>query len=222
MAAPMTDAAPEKGRQPGTPRGRLRSLIWAGIPLALFLALAAVFLKQLASGDNSHDLPSALIGKPAPQFTLAPLEGLLGPDGPTPGLSTATLAGKVSIVNVWASWCVPCRAEHPALVALSADKRVQLVGINYKDNTGNALRFLGQLGNPFAAVGVDPRGSAAIDWGVYGVPETFIVAADGTIAFKHVGPLTEQSLKARFLPALEAAIGKSGPAAQPVAGAAVQ
>ncbi len=218
----MADAAPQESGKAAPPRGRGRSLIWAAIPLVVFLALAAVFLKQLESGNNTHDLPSALIGKPAPQFTLAPLEGLRGPDGPVPGLSSEMLAGKVSIVNVWASWCVPCRAEHPALVMLARDKRAQLVGINYKDNTGNALRFLGQLGNPFAAVGVDPRGTAAIDWGVYGVPETFIVAADGTIAFKHVGPLTEQSLKERFLPALEAAIARSAPAAQPVAGAAVK
>lgn len=218
----MADAAPQEGGEAATPRGRGRSLIWAVIPLLVFLALAAVFLKQLESGGNTHDLPSALIGKPAPQFTLAPLEGLRGLDGPTPGLSSEMLAGKVSIVNVWASWCVPCRAEHPALVLLARDKRAQLVGINYKDNTGNALRFLGQLGNPFAAVGVDPRGTAAIDWGVYGVPETFIVAADGTIAFKHVGPLTEQSLTERFLPALEAAIAKSAPTPQPAAGAAVQ
>jgi cytochrome c biogenesis protein CcmG, thiol:disulfide interchange protein DsbE len=188
---------------------RRRAVIIAAIPLVIFLALAGIFLKQLLWGGNTQDIPSALIGKSIPQFALAPLEGLSGPAGQLPGLDSAALKGKVSIVNVWASWCAPCRQEHPMLMELAKGDGYQLTGINYKDKPENAVRFLGQLGNPFAAIGVDPRGSAAIDWGVYGVPETFIVGTDGTILYKHVGPLTPQSLKDSFEPALQSALAKA-------------
>ncbi|MEC9342878.1 MAG: DsbE family thiol:disulfide interchange protein [Pseudomonadota bacterium] len=185
-------------------RARRRGWLIAALPLVIFLALAAIFLRQLGAGGASSTIPSALIGKPAPQFELAPLAGLAGRDGaPLAGLSTDALEGKVTVVNVWASWCGPCRVEHPLLMTLSTREDVRVVGINYKDQTANALRFLGQLGNPYAAVGVDPRGKAAIDWGVYGVPETFIVDAEGMIAHKHVGPLTEENFEANFLPVLE-------------------
>ena len=124
-----------------------------------------------------------------------------------PGLSDADLkAGQVTVVNIWASWCAPCRVEHPTLMDLSKDPSIRVVGVNYKDNPENARRFLGQLGNPYAAVGADTAGRAAIDWGVYGVPETFIVGADGTIRHKHIGPLTPQGL-AGFQAALRAARG---------------
>jgi len=188
---------------------RRRTLLVAAIPLLVFLALAGIFLKQLLYGGNTQEIPSALIGKSIPQFALAPLEGLSGPQGPVPALDSAALKGKVSIVNVWASWCAPCRQEHPLLMELAGGEGYQVAGINYKDKSENALRFLGQLGNPFAAVGVDPRGSAAIDWGVYGVPETFIVGTDGTILYKHVGPLMPESMKASFMPALQAALAKA-------------
>lgn len=193
-----------------TAPSRRRAAIIAALPLVVFLVLAGIFLKQLLWGGDTQEIPSALIGKQIPEFSLEPLAGLSGPQGQVPALTSAMLKGKVSVVNVWASWCAPCRIEHPLLMELSKRQGFQLTGINYKDRTENALGFLGQLGNPFAAVGVDPRGSAAIDWGVYGVPETFIVNADGTIAYKHVGPLSEESLKERFLPALEAAVGKAG------------
>src|SRR5690606_22948784 len=152
-------------------------------------------------------VPSALIGRPVPAFSLPPLEGLSGPGGaPVPGFSDAELKrGEVTIVNVWASWCAPCRQEHPLLMELAAEPGVRLLGLNYKDNPENARRFLGALGNPFGAVGVDESGRAAIDWGVYGVPETFIVGPDGTIRHKHIGPLTPDSLSGTFLPALRAA-----------------
>jgi cytochrome c biogenesis protein CcmG/thiol:disulfide interchange protein DsbE len=128
-----------------------------------------------------------------------------------PGLSTEALKGRVTLVNVWASWCAPCREEHPVLVELAKDTSVALVGINYKDQPDNARRFLGALGNPFAAVGVDANGRAAIDWGVYGVPETFVIAPDGTIAYKHVGPLTAQSVASGpFRDAIAAAAKKGG------------
>lgn len=164
------------------------------IPLVVFAALAAVFAKGLFSGDASK-VPSALIGKPAPAITLAPLEGLQRDGQPVPTFGTADLAkGKATIVNVFASWCAPCRVEHPFLVAMADSPavkqgKVALVGFNYKDEAENARRFLGALGNPYSAVGVDRNGRAAIDWGVYGVPETFLIGPDGRILEKHVGPL---------------------------------
>jgi len=187
---------------------RRRRWIVAVLPLVIFLVLAGIFLRQLELGGGSHDIPSALIGKSAPQFTLAPLAGLNGDNGAQlPGLSTADLKGAISVVNVWASWCVPCRVEQPLLSELakkySGSTDIRLVGINYKDQTENALRFLGQFGNPFAAIGIDPRGKAAIDWGVYGVPETFVVDKNGIIAYKHVGPLTEDNFQSQFVPELE-------------------
>jgi len=127
---------------------------------------------------------------------LPPLEGLIRDGKPVPGLDPAKFQGNVTIVNVWASWCVPCRDEAAQLLKLSADKRFRIAGINYKDETENARRFLGRFGNPYAEVGVDKAGRAAIDWGVYGVPETFIVGRDGKIVFKLVGPLTEENFDA--------------------------
>jgi cytochrome c biogenesis protein CcmG/thiol:disulfide interchange protein DsbE len=203
----MADETQSAEPKPARPR---RRWIIALLPLAIFLALAGVFMLQLWHGGETSELPSALIGKPVPQFTLAPLEGLTDDKGQqVPGLSDSEFKGRVTIVNVWASWCAPCRQEQPLLMELARRDDITLVGINYKDKTANALRFLGQLGNPFSEIGVDPRGAAAIDWGVYGVPETFVVNADGKIAYKHVGPLTEQSLKETFLPQVEKA--KAGP-----------
>ncbi|MFC5069870.1 DsbE family thiol:disulfide interchange protein [Flaviflagellibacter deserti] len=184
-----------------------RSARWAVvIPLVLFAALVALFYFRLYSGDPST-IPSALIGRPAPEFTLPPLDGLKTADGsPVPGLSKADLTqGHVTIVNVWASWCAPCRDEHPLLLRLSQLGRARLVGIAYKDEPANSLKFLGDLGNPFAAIGVDEKGRAAIDWGVYGVPETFIVGKDGTIAYKHIGPLTEAAITDIILPEIDKA-----------------
>ena len=135
-------------------------------------------------------LPSALIGRPAPQTSLPALPGLLQDGAQVPGLDPAAFKGKVSVVNVWASWCVPCHDEAPLLTELGKDKRLQLVGINYKDSAENARRFLGRYGNPFSMVGVDGNGRGSIEWGVYGVPETFIVGREGTIVYKLVGPVT--------------------------------
>lgn len=182
----------------------------AALPLLIFLALAAIFLKQLLVGGDTSEIPSVLIGKPAPEINLPELVGLKNAEGqPIPGISDSSLDGKVSVVNVWASWCVPCRAEHPFIMELARDDRIQVVGLNYKDQNANALRFLAQLGNPFAVVGVDQRGSGAIDWGVYGIPETFIVDADGIVRFKQIGPLSAESYQEKFLPALEQAIAGS-------------
>ncbi|MBM6593939.1 DsbE family thiol:disulfide interchange protein [Microvirga pudoricolor] len=165
------------------------------LPVLVFVALAGLFLVRLGSGDPSR-VPSALIGKPAPAFRLEPLEGLVAGGRPVPGFSSEDLKGRTTVVNIWASWCGPCREEHPLLVDLARDPSIRVVGINMKDDPDNARRFLGQLGNPFSAVGVDPKGRAAIEWGVYGVPETFIVGPDGTIRHKQIGPLTPANIGA--------------------------
>jgi cytochrome c biogenesis protein CcmG/thiol:disulfide interchange protein DsbE len=162
------------------------------LPLLAFAALAAIFWFRLGAGDPSK-IPSALIGRAAPQTALPALEGLTSGGAAIPGLDPAVFKGKVSIVNVWASWCVPCHDEAPLLTTLGRDKRLQLVGINYKDAPDNARRFLGRYGNPFGIVGVDGNGRASIEWGVYGVPETFIVGRDGVIAYKMVGPVTPEN-----------------------------
>ena len=112
-----------------------------------------------------------------------------------PGIASADFKGAVSLVNVWASWCVPCHDEAPLLMKLAEDKRIRIVGINYKDQPENARRFIGRYGNPFAAVGADANGRASIDWGVYGVPETFLIGRDGRIAYKLVGPITPENLE---------------------------
>jgi cytochrome c biogenesis protein CcmG, thiol:disulfide interchange protein DsbE len=163
------------------------------LPLIGFGILAALFLVRLFGGDPSK-IPSALIGRPAPQTALPALDGLLRDGAAVPGLEPAALKGKVSVVNVWASWCVPCHDEAPLLTELGKDKRLQLVGINYKDAPDNARRFLGRYGNPFSIVGIDGNGRASIEWGVYGVPETFVVGRDGTIVYKLVGPVTPENV----------------------------
>lgn len=179
---------------------RPRRSWWVALPLVVFAALAGLFLVRLGSGDPAK-IPSALIGAPAPQTVLPALDGLTG----IPGLDPAVFKGKVSVVNVWASWCVPCHEEAPLFTRLAEDKRLQLIGINYKDGADNARRFLGRYGNPFSIVGVDGNGRAAIEWGVYGVPETFIVGRDGRIAFKLVGGVTD----ANYEPVLKREIDKA-------------
>lgn len=187
-----------------------RRRLVAFLPLVLFVALSAVFLYQLGSGKDASEIPSVLIGTKAPLLDLPPLAGLTANGAPVPALTDAAISGKLALVNVWASWCVPCRQEHPVLLELSRDPRITLVGINYKDKNDNALNFLAELGNPFAAVGIDPAGKSAIDWGVYGIPETYLVAPDGTILFKQIGPFTPESLRDKLLPAIEKATAASG------------
>ena len=172
-----------------TPR---RAFLMA-LPLIAFLGLAVLFWLRVGSGDPSR-IPSALIGHPAPLTNLPPLTGLLNDGAEVPGLDPAAFKGKVSLVNVWASWCVPCHDEAPLLTDLAKDKRLQLIGINYKDTPDNARRFLTRYGNPFGIVGVDSNGRAAIEWGVYGVPETFVVGREGTIVYKLVGPITPDNI----------------------------
>jgi cytochrome c biogenesis protein CcmG/thiol:disulfide interchange protein DsbE len=175
------------------------------LPLALFLALALLVLYRLGAGDPSR-IPSALIGRPVPETTLPPLAGLARDGAPVPGITPADFTGAVTLVNVWASWCVPCHDEAPLLMQLAEDKRIRIVGINYKDQPDNARRFIGRHGNPFTAVGVDQNGRASIDWGVYGVPETFLIGRDGRIAYKLVGPITAGNMTAALKPAIEKAL----------------
>jgi cytochrome c biogenesis protein CcmG/thiol:disulfide interchange protein DsbE len=185
--------------------GKKRPNVLILLPLIVFLALAALFFYRLGAGDPSH-LPSALIGRPVPTAELPPLAGLERDGKAVPGLTNATFQGAVTLVNVWASWCVPCHDEVPFLEQLSKDKRIQLVGINYKDAPDNARRFLNRYGNPFVATGRDEAGRASIDWGVYGVPETFLVGRDGKIAYKLVGPVTAENLERLVKPEIEKAL----------------
>ena len=188
---------------PRKPKHRILVLL----PLAVFIAVAALFFIRLGAGDASR-IPSALIGKPAPKTDLPPIPGLEQSGKPVPGVSNATFDGKVTLVNVWASWCVPCHDEVPFLERLSKDKRIQLVGINYKDEAGNARRFLGRYGNPYAATGQDASGRTGIDWGVYGVPETFVVGRDGHIAYKLVGPIGAENLQRVLEPQIAKALAQ--------------
>jgi cytochrome c biogenesis protein CcmG/thiol:disulfide interchange protein DsbE len=183
-----------------SPQRRQRALLW---PLAIFVVLALIFALALASGDPSK-LPSALIGKPAPQIDLLGVRGLSAGAHPVPGLRGEDLKGHASVVNFWASWCGPCEQEHPFLFALQAEG-VRLYGINYKDQASAARRFLDRHGNPFTAIGVDDNGRTAIEWGVYGMPETFVVDGNGLIVYKHIGPITAEALQAKLIPAIRSA-----------------
>jgi len=175
------------------------------IPLVVFFGLATLFMLRLGGGDPSR-IPSALIGHPAPRTDLPPLPGLERDGKPVPGLDSAEFPGQVTALNVWASWCVPCRDEAALLMTLAADRRLRVVGMNYKDQSENARRFLGRCGNPFAANGIDANGRAAIEWGVYGVPETFVIGRDVRIAYKLIGPVTPDNLQADLKPAIERAL----------------
>jgi cytochrome c biogenesis protein CcmG/thiol:disulfide interchange protein DsbE len=177
------------------PASRRRPLL-VFLPLVLFGAVAILFWTQLKPGDPSI-IPSALIGKPVPDFALGSVTGLN-----VPGLASAGLKqGKVTVVNVFASWCVPCHQEHPVLLTLPA-AGVNLVGIAYKDQPENTRRFLGQDGNPYAAVGTDISGRTGIDLGLTGVPETYVVRGDGIISAKIIGPINEEIVRDTLLPAI--------------------
>jgi len=175
------------------------------IPLVLFLALAALFYARLGDDDPSR-IPSAMIGRPVPDVSLPPLPGLERDGKALPGIAAGDFQGTVTLVNVWSSWCLPCRDEAPLLMQLADNPRVRIVGINYKDQPDNARRFLGRFGNPFMAAGTDENGRAAIEWGVYGVPETFLVGRDGKIAFKLVGGINPDNLERTLKPEIEKAL----------------
>jgi len=169
-----------------------------GLPLVALVALVSVF--ALSINRDPSLVRSVLIDKPAPVFAMAEV-----PELGVPGFDTAALKGEVTVVNVFASWCIPCRDEHPLLMALKEVSGVRLFGINQSDAPENARAFLAELGNPYDAVGADRDRRVSIDWGVYGVPETFVVDAKGVITFKHVGPLTPTAIETELLPAIERA-----------------
>lgn len=201
----MPDATVQQKLSKQVNRPKRRRFGWVAAPLLIFVALALMFFYALQTGDPSR-LPSALIGKPVPQFSLEPLPGLVDSGQPVPGFGNADLArGEATVVNFWASWCVPCVQEHPVLVEMVRRTGVALYGVNYKDQTTAARRFLGHYGNPYRAVGVDGNGRTAIEWGVYGMPETFVVDGNGRIVYKHVGPITVQALESKIIPAIETA-----------------
>jgi cytochrome c biogenesis protein CcmG/thiol:disulfide interchange protein DsbE len=188
----------------GQSRTRTRARrLGPALPLVIFAAIAALFWYALHGGDPSR-LPSALLGKPVPIFVLPPLEELTEDGKDVPGFASSDLAqGEPTIVNVFASWCLECQEEHPLLVALGKEPGIRLYGIDYKDDAASARRFLGRYGNPYAKVGADVSGRTAIDFGVYGVPETYVVTPDGKIAFRQVGPLSEQIIRDKLLPLLK-------------------
>ena len=176
------------------------------LPVVSFVVLAVAMAWGLTR--NPDDLPSALVGKPVPEFALAPVKGR------TLGLSSADLQGQVSLVNVFASWCVPCRDEHPILMRLSEQGFVPIYGLNYKDRPEDAQRWLNALGDPYDRTGADLDGRVAIDWGVYGIPETFVIDSDGTIAHKHIGPFTQAIMDDTILPLIRELQARGEPAGQ--------
>lgn len=169
------------------------------LPALIFAVIAGYFVWGLNPARDPSQVPSALIEKPVPAFDLGPLEGT-----GKPGLKTADLSdGQVTLVNFFASWCLPCRAEHPLLMGLAEDQRVRLVAINYKDEAANAAQWLSSLGDPYARIGVDRSGRTAIDWGVSGVPETFVIDGEGRIRYQHIGPIHPSQLEDTILPLIE-------------------
>lgn len=172
----------------------------AVLPLVLLVGLVAVFAMNM---DRDPSLVrSVLIDKPAPQFAMKAVAGT-----GVEGFDTAALKGAVTVVNVFASWCIPCREEHPMLERLKEETGVRLFGINQRDAADNAAAFLAELGNPYERIGADGDNRVSIDWGVYGVPETFVVNAEGIITYKHVGPISAETLERDVIPAIEKARG---------------
>jgi cytochrome c biogenesis protein CcmG, thiol:disulfide interchange protein DsbE len=169
------------------------------LPFAAFVALAVLFAFGLNPKRDIHALPSPLIGKPAPEFALTDVLDA------NRIVSNSTLKGQVYVLNVWATWCVPCREEHEALLAISQTHLVPLIGLNWKDNRDRSKLWLQQLGNPYQAVGFDGDGRAAIDWGVYGAPETYLVGKDGQVLFKYISPITQQVWNEEFVPRIATA-----------------
>jgi cytochrome c biogenesis protein CcmG, thiol:disulfide interchange protein DsbE len=176
-----------------------RHPFWTVLPVLIFAGLALLFWRGL-QGEPAR-LPSTLIGRPAPEFNLPGIEGVSTPAFATPFLKQ----GKVTVVNIFASWCGPCRDEHPLLMQLSERNDIVIAGLNNKDAAENARRFLGSLGNPYDAIGADTDGRVTIDWGGYGVPETFVVDGNGVVRFKVIGPLSPEIIETRLNPEIEKA-----------------
>lgn len=215
--SPPAEARPDPYAMLLRPR---RRPVLAALPVIAFVAIAVIFLIRLEKGGDPSAIPSALVGRPAPATPLPALAGVERDGAPVPGFDPAALKGKVTLVNVFASWCGPCREEHPVLMGLAGEAGLRVVGLNYKDDPENARRFLGALGNPYAAIGTDENGRAALEWGVYGVPETFVVGPDATIRAKAVGPITEADLTGSFGAAIAKAQAEiaAAPPAPPAGG----
>jgi cytochrome c biogenesis protein CcmG/thiol:disulfide interchange protein DsbE len=169
------------------------------LPFAAFVALAVLFVFGLNPKRDIHALPSPLIGKPAPQFALSDVLDA------NRVVSNSSMQGQVYVLNVWATWCIPCREEHESLLAISQTHLVPLIGLDWKDNRDRSRLWLEQLGNPYQAVAFDADGRAAIDWGVYGAPETYLVGKDGKVLFKFISPMTQQVWDEEFVPRIAAA-----------------
>jgi len=172
------------------------------IPLGLFVVLG-VFLAIGLNRDPRY-VPSPLIGKPAPEFSLPSLQDSSYP------VSTKELLGQSWVLNVWGTWCGGCRQEHDTLIAIARQRTVPIIGLNWKDDNAAAQQWLRQLGNPYAVVAEDRDGRVAIDWGVYGAPETFLIGPDGTVLYKHIAPMTMEVWNAEFLPRIESARSAAG------------
>ena len=194
MTMTQTTIAGTAGAGPTGPRRAGPPRLYAPPP-RLFAFVVVAFAVGL--NLNPREVPSVLIGKPIPDFRLPPVQGR------TLGLSSDDLKGEVSLVNVWASWCTECRKEHPVLMALAARKVVPLHGLNYKDKPDDAQAWLDGLGDPYLRIGADISGRVAIDWGVYGVPETFVVDGEGRIAHKHIGAMTERTVAETIMPLVD-------------------
>jgi cytochrome c biogenesis protein CcmG/thiol:disulfide interchange protein DsbE len=169
------------------------------LPFAAFVALVVLFAFGLNPSRDIHALPSPLLGKPAPQFALTDVIN------PARIVSNADLKGQMYVLNVWATWCIPCREEHEALLAIAQQKVVPIIGLNYRDQRDRAQQWLQQLGNPYQAVAFDGDGRTAIEWGVYGAPETYLVDAQGRVIFKFISPMTEEIWRHEFLPRIATA-----------------
>jgi cytochrome c biogenesis protein CcmG/thiol:disulfide interchange protein DsbE len=167
------------------------------VPVAVFAVVAAALAVALLEGRDPSLVPSALLGKPAPQFDLPEVPGF------GPGVTSEDLKGQVSLVNVFASWCVSCRIEHPLLMDLGQQGEIAIYGLDYKDQPEDAAGWLADHGNPYTATGMDLDGRVGIEWGVYGVPETFVVDANGEIVYKHIGPITPEAWQDKILPIVE-------------------
>ncbi|MPZ10876.1 MAG: DsbE family thiol:disulfide interchange protein [Kiloniellaceae bacterium] len=165
------------------------------VPVAIFLVLMVALAWGLTR--DPRELPSVLIGKPVPEFSLPPVQGR------TLGLASTDLKGEVSLVNVFASWCTACREEHPLFMQLKADEVVPIHGLNHRDRPADAAKWLDDLGDPYTRTGADLNGRVSIEWGVYGVPETFVIGKDGRIAYKHIGAVTPEVLQTKILPMVE-------------------
>ena len=211
MNAKNGEETPGEKTANGETGKRRRPSLLVLLPLVVFAAMVALFFYQLESGKDPSILPSALIHKQAPAFELAALPGATYDGKPAPGLARADFDGKVTLLNFWASWCVPCRQEHPILLELAKDSRFQLVGINVRDSEDAALGYLTEHHNPFSRIGYDKRYRVGIDFGVTGQPETFLIDKFGCIRYKHIGPLYPKLLNETLLPLVDTALAETTP-----------